>query len=161
MKTCTKCGISKPLSEYSFITKASGKYKAECKVCNRIRVRKWASQNPDKCRSIKSQDPEYRKQWRKANPDKTYKINRRKQLKKLGLTFESLEEMLKKQNNRCAICNFEFGNDGRNRMTRPNVDHCHKTGITRGLLCTTCNTTLGKIKDDTILLRKMISYLLK
>ena len=39
------------------------------------------------------------------------------------------------------------------------VDHCHDTGQVRGLLCRACNTTLGKVKDNTDTLRSMIDYL--
>lgn len=43
--------------------------------------------------------------------------------------------------------------------TRIAYDHCHKTGIFRGWLCMKCNTALGLVKDDIILLEKMIDYL--
>ncbi|KKM72361.1 hypothetical protein LCGC14_1421320, partial [marine sediment metagenome] len=39
------------------------------------------------------------------------------------------------------------------------VDHCHKTGIVRGLLCKSCNLTLGFVKDDVDLLQGLINYL--
>lgn len=63
-------------------------------------------------------------------------------------------EMLKKQNNCCAIC---YGNTKR----KLSVDHCHITGKIRGLLCTRCNTSLGKSKDNIKLLKSMIKYLKK
>ena len=39
------------------------------------------------------------------------------------------------------------------------VDHCHKTGKLRGLLCTPCNLGLGMFRDDTRLLKNAINYL--
>jgi hypothetical protein len=39
------------------------------------------------------------------------------------------------------------------------IDHCHKTETIRGRLCLVCNTTLGKLKDDVEIIRKMLEYL--
>jgi hypothetical protein len=39
------------------------------------------------------------------------------------------------------------------------IDHCHKTGKVRGVLCSECNSAIGKLKDDPDLLRKAIVYL--
>lgn len=39
------------------------------------------------------------------------------------------------------------------------IDHCHKTGKVRGLLCKTCNTGIGHLKDDPNILRSAINYL--
>ena len=41
------------------------------------------------------------------------------------------------------------------------VDHCHTTGNVRGLLCDTCNTALGKFRDNIDLLNEAIKYLKK
>ena len=64
--------------------------------------------------------------------------------------------MFEKQNGKCAICNFEFSL-GRNNQA--NIDHNHKTGKIRGLLCKDCNITLGNIKEDINILNTMISYI--
>lgn len=47
--------------------------------------------------------------------------------------------MLSHQSNRCAICE--------GAMSRPVVDHDHKTGVVRGLLCHRCNVALGYVED--------------
>lgn len=55
----------------------------------------------------------------------------------------------------CAICKrhqTEF-------KKRLNIDHCHTTGVVRGLLCQTCNTSLGGFKDNVKNLESAISYL--
>ena len=70
-----------------------------------------------------------------------------------GLTKESYLEMLKSQNGVCAIC---CNPEKKRRLA---VDHCHNTGKIRGLLCTRCNTSIGRFNDDVELLQKAIDYL--
>lgn len=75
-------------------------------------------------------------------------------------------ELLKKQGYQCAICKYDL-----RRMESRNIclDHCHKTGIVRGVLCRGCNGSEGKIsnlanrykKELTILqwLKNLVEYL--
>lgn len=56
-----------------------------------------------------------------------------------GISLLDYEMMLLTQGGACALC---FKRPKRNRL---HVDHDHDTGKVRGLLCTSCNTTLGKI----------------
>jgi hypothetical protein len=88
--------------------------------------------------------------WRKANPEKLYLYHLKQ---KFGLSAEKYRDMLCRQNNRCAICRKREVNK------RLSVDHCHKTGRVRGLLCNNCNFTLGRFGDNSNLLRKAASYL--
>ena len=78
------------------------------------------------------------------------------QLRRYGLTHEAYESMLVAQNRVCAICH------------KPNiegyalsVDHDHKTGKVRALLCVKCNMALGGVNDDVDLLSEMIGYLMR
>ena len=83
---------------------------------------------------------------------------RNRQLKeKFGISIEEYDELLKKQNNKCAICESISCKSG-NRFA---VDHDHNTGRVRGLLCLACNTSLGQFNDSQELLYKAISYLQK
>lgn len=69
-----------------------------------------------------------------------FKQNWRKQgLKRYNLTFEDYDQIFTEQNGCCAIC----GKHQSEFKTRLAVDHSHKTGQVRGLLCTNCNTKLG------------------
>ncbi len=72
-----------------------------------------------------------------------------------GITIKDYFSILNEQNECCAIC----GN--RTDAKRLAVDHCHKTGKVRGLLCSNCNLGLGCFKDDKNNLKKAIDYLLK
>jgi len=71
-----------------------------------------------------------------------------------GVLENEYKSLINKQGNKCAIC----GNDFKNAKDI-NVDHDHDTGNVRGLLCFSCNTGMGKFKDDIVLLKKVIGYL--
>ena len=118
----------------------------------------WVEKVPSKTDEEKS----YLKQWaredRKNNPDKY----RDKSLRKYyGIGLNEFNQMLKSQNGKCAICDQEEAAiDPRSKRPRQlAVDHCHKKGHVRGLLCSNCNLAIGNLKDSTELLRKAILYL--
>lgn len=82
------------------------------------------------------------------------KEERRKRNRELkyGLSHNNFLDLLKAQNNRCAICGNTIGENA-------DVDHCHETKKVRGLLCTKCNTGIGLFKDSVENLKKAIEYL--
>lgn len=95
-----------------------------------------------------------------ANPG----IERRRMLKrKYGITPAQYDAMLSAQGGKCLICEEpETSVDGKTGTLRTlAVDHCHTTGKVRGLLCSRCNTTLGKLEESPQLLRAMWDYLHK
>ena len=73
---------------------------------------------------------------------------------KYGITTIEYEEYLRSQNNCCAICRRGF-----TCAKEICVDHSHKTGNVRGLLCFHCNTALGHVFDDQDILTRMKVYL--
>lgn len=80
-----------------------------------------------------------------------------------GLTREDYNEKLKSQNFVCAICEQPETSVSPNTGTvkKLAVDHCHKTGKIRDLLCWRCNGTIGKIGENLDLLKKIETYLIK
>lgn len=72
-----------------------------------------------------------------------------------GITIEEWNEMFEKQGGFCAIC----GNHYSTNRHGLQVDHNHKTGKVRGLLCHHCNTGIGNLRDDVRILEKAIVYL--
>lgn len=64
-----------------------------------------------------------------------------------GLTLDGYQEILKRQNGVCAICEGQPNGPGADKG-RFHVDHCHRTGKVRGLLCGKCNTAIGLLDDD-------------
>jgi hypothetical protein len=72
-----------------------------------------------------------------------------------GITRDDYWELYHSQGGHCYICQRATGT-GRKRLT---VDHDHKTGLVRGLLCSTCNTILGHFRDDPAVAQRVIDYL--
>lgn len=61
--------------------------------------------------------------------------------------------MVKNQNGCCLLCNI--------KPKKIVVDHCHKTGKVRGLLCNECNRAIGLLKENILTLKNAINYLEK
>lgn len=89
-----------------------------------------------------------KKQEYQKNEEKYWERNIKK---RFGITIEDYDKILKKQKGRCAIC-------GKKKRQRLGVDHNHKTGKVRGLLCYNCNAGLGMFKEDKSFLKKAIKY---
>ena len=83
-----------------------------------------------------------------------------KNLKDLyNISKEKYFNLLQEQKGLCAneYCKKPPGDYG--KETRLHIDHNHKTGKVRGLLCVNCNHALGKVKDDKLILMGLIDYL--
>lgn len=101
---------------------------------------RWAEANPEKRQG-------YSRRWREANRDagRTSHFKRR-----YGLTAGDVATLAAKQKHLCLVCG--------EKMTVPNVDHCHETGRVRGLLCGGCNRGLGQFRDNPKRLRAAADY---
>lgn len=76
--------------------------------------------------------------------------------RKYGLTIPQWEELFESQGRACAICGeTDVGAENQKFHT----DHCHSTNVVRGILCHSCNTGLGKFKDNVETLKAAIKYL--
>lgn len=110
------------------------------------------------CNAVKSVDQFGKHKGRKFNLADSCKEcrNHKMVLKRHGITQEQLESMFLAQNYECAICHIHQ-NYLENQLS---VDHCHSTGVIRGLLCSECNLMLGKARDSVLILESAIQYLL-
>ncbi len=163
-KLCNECGKDKELKD--FPNHIDGKFGVtkKCKICTRIYKKIYRSQ-PHIKKQIKDYNTANRKKrntyYRECNKNPKRKewmrnYNRQHKLKKnYNLTLEDFNNMLKKQQNSCAICNNVFKSGAR----YIHVDHCHKTNKVRGLLCPYCNVGIGNFFDKQHLLNKAIKYL--
>lgn len=135
-KRCTRCGETKTLT--NFYTRSDGTPISRCKSCHKLGVSEWIATHRDENRAYA----------------------RRSQRKRLyGMTQDEFEELLASQDYRCAICEEPERAVIRGKVADLSVDHCHVTGVVRGLLCHACNVGLGKLQDSPYLLRKGADYL--
>ena len=100
-------------------------------------------------------DAEFREQAKAAARSRTPEQRREQLLRgKYGIEPADYDAILARQGGRCAICGSEPA-----RLLH--VDHCHRTGKVRGLLCSPCNTGLGHFKDDPERLNRAVVYLVQ
>ncbi len=152
MKTCRKCNINKEDIAFS-------KGRMVCKDCRRLYMKSNYDNNKEYFKNKASEwianNPEKYKQYAKTSKINNKSSNRNKYLqKRFGITLEEFDCLSIAQNHVCKICN-----EPEKVNKNLNVDHCHKTGKIRGLLCTSCNTALGLFKDLKSNLEKAIGYL--
>lgn len=96
-----------------------------------------------------------RSAYRKAKYDPEHKFYIR--IKNVyGLSKEQYLELKDRAGGVCEICNTPFEDRHGYHMV---IDHCHKTGVIRGLLCNKCNQALGLFNDSKYVLRNAIKYL--
>jgi hypothetical protein len=162
MKTCRACGEQKPQEQFHTEVKAGVTYyRSICRPCrykenqaSRVRRR---SGPPKTCKVCSVEQPatEFKsgltcrgcermalREYSRKRYDP--RASKAKHLKwKYGITIEQYEAMVEAQEGHCAMC------ERRHTKSRPlHVDHCHKTGVVRGLLCIRCNLLIGHAGDD-------------
>ncbi len=110
--------------------------------------RKYSSSYCDECRLAK------RRAWYKASDTNKKRVRASELRTKFGITIDEYEELAAYQDHVCAICEKPCASG-----ISLAVDHCHKTGRVRGLLCKRCNQMLGVMFDSPELLRRAADYL--
>lgn len=109
---------------------------------------RWAARNPEKVRANNKRQRDRRgkdvhnaemREWRKNNPRAAKNADLKK---RTGCTIEQYEALLAQQHGVCAAC----GSPPIRRALA--VDHCHESGLIRGLLCDACNTALGLLRES-------------
>ena len=75
-----------------------------------------------------------------------------------GISLDEYSKMLNDQGGVCFICKKLETRNVKGAIGRLSVDHCHKTGTVRGLLCFKCNSSIGKLNDDIEIIRRAADY---
>lgn len=158
-KTCSRCKKTQPVSEFFASYRSKDGFGYWCKTCKREYQRTGkGKEDHDKANrkyrktkeEKKAAHKEYNREWyKRKGRDYSLRFN-------YGITLKQYDEMLKQQNEVCVICS-EVNLNGKLLC----VDHDHKTGKVRGLLCDSCNHVLGMGKENVDRLAKAILYLEK
>jgi nitrate/TMAO reductase-like tetraheme cytochrome c subunit len=151
VKICSKCKERKwQWNFYKDKTKPSG-LSAYCKDCK-------LQQGKQYWKKYKEPLTAQNKEWKEKNHHRMQILMQRWSWKKSGITMteELYQKLWKQQNGKCAICGFHqilF-------KKRLAVDHNHKTGQVRGLLCGNCNNKVVKVLEDySYLIEPALRYL--
>ena len=186
MKVCRRCGQRKDLSEFYAGKRYKDGLQPWCKSCYRVyKIESGYSKNLARSYAHQHNDEYYREAYADPKPKRcpeckqyksiagfyrkvhsadgfasyckvcdTRKTGQSRIKKRYGLTPTEYDRLFSDQNGKCAIC-------GETPMTKKGsvVDHCHETGRVRGILCQRCNTAIGMLYDDPLLLRKAATYL--
>jgi hypothetical protein len=164
VKHCWTCGQSKSLSEFNKSSSTRDGLQTRCRACGKIACRDWYGKNKDTERHKARKrsrvrgpiDRERNRLWALANPEKARYHSRKKLLgKKYNMTIEEHDALFASQGSVCGAC----GSPEPNSKKGWSTDHCHKTGVVRGIVCHHCNIGIGHAKDSVETIRSWIAYL--
>lgn len=171
-RVCTTCNKLLDLKYFSFRTD-TGKYRSQCKSCHKgynidlfdkqeyqMKLISEGCKECTKCKKVFSLDNfgiDRNTRYGYTGRCKSCLLEIRSENGKwgskkhrYGITKKEYEIMNLSQKGKCAIC--------KTKDTYA-VDHCHSTGVVRGLLCRECNLGLGMFQDNTEFLNSAIKYL--
>src|ERR1043166_3270839 len=133
-KPCCTCKRELPVSEFWKDKHSHDGYLSQCKECAY----------------------ETHKMFLKARPEYAAERMHKQALAKLGLTLADYNRMYDEQDGCCAICKEP---ESGNKNQKLSADHCHESGVFRGLLCNRCNRAMGLFRDDPEILEAAANYL--
>ena len=133
-KLCSKCKQIKSYDDFSVSARNRSGRMSDCKSCRN--AHRKATHDPLRARG--------------------YNLRRNYQL-----TNEQYEAMVESQHRACAICGTHESLllPHKSQPGYLHVDHDHTTGVVRGLLCNPCNTALGNVREDPLIVHALLAYL--
>jgi hypothetical protein len=129
----------------------------DCADCRNKAGKTWRDANPEIVRRIIESTKQYRKNYY-SRPEIKQRHHIKRIKREFGLSESDYLNLVKTQKNLCAICKQP---ERTVKNTNLSVDHCHKTKMVRGLLCSQCNRAIGLMNHDTKVLKNAINYLNK
>ena len=158
LKVCSKCRVEQPVKNFYEDKSKSDYLSSSCQICRSAQATTHYHDNKEHHRARRADF--YRKNRDRIKASKAEFLRRnpgrqtdwhRKGL--YGLSPEGVASLIDKQGGKCPGCLKNLS------AVRFCVDHDHSTGKVRGLLCPTCNGSLGMAKDDLAILLRLIEYL--
>lgn len=147
MRTCSRCGETKPLDAFYKGQRKTSKnplgLTSACKVCLAVTQRKHYYENQEVFLANS------RKWYYEKGGAKVMRLSDLR--RKYGLTESDFDQLFANQHGWCAICHMD--------LVKPYIDHDHITGQIRGLLCGPCNMALGGFGDATNRLINAVNYM--
>lgn len=138
-RSCIKCGLEKPLNNFGKQRSCPQGRQSTCKRC----MNDYRNARRERSGRVEPMEPTKRDYQRR------YKYK--------GLTGAAFKAMFEAQHGKCGICEKEMGFLDKETC----VDHDHKSGLVRGILCGKCNRGLGCMEDDVVRIKAAIAYLEK
>jgi len=153
MKTCNRCKVEKSETEFYKNCATPHGLTYACKPCCAELRRENRHRHANDPVHKKSR-AEWKKDYLRRNPDRAAVYRLRARLKLYGLTEAQYTTFRLDQKNLCACCQRPLDD-------KWVVEHSHKSGKVRGLVCVKCNNGIGMFEDNPALLRLAIQYLEK
>ncbi len=159
-KTCSKCGLEKPIDKFYRDGRSKNGRQSQCMVCALIICKRYRESVTGKAnykRWYKSEKgTAIRKQWEQSKEGKVNRKrhSRKKNLKKYDLNPEDYDRMLAEQKGCCVVCGRHQSELKRNLA----VHHDHRTKKVICLLCSKCNTGLGCFNHSSKLMEKAVAF---
>ena len=177
LKKCQKCQKEHPYTEFRV---EHGYLRNQCRLCKnkqtKLARQKLWKKHPEKHEEYKKKLTEIRLRnvENKRIKDRIrYQENREKIRKQRKEFYHKFPELVRKRRmmiaykitadeydklnliQRCQSCG-RYKKDFKKGLV---IDHCHKSGKVRGILCNNCNTTLGLLNNNVVFLKNLINYL--
>jgi len=144
---CNTCRIPKDQSSFSADRRKKTGRQACCRTCAAAKCKEWRSNNKEHATNV-------RLVWEATHPQR--------HLNKYGITLADKIRIFAEQGSVCAACgSLDHGNPRYKGENGWCLDHCHDSNQVRGVLCWSCNVTLGHCKESVERLSGIIEYLRK
>lgn len=160
-KHCGTCNTTKPLSEWHKSRRENDGLSSRCRACNSAYNKQRYRNDPS--HSLKVAEAYRKKQIAERDAYLAGEIDAAPKslhwhIGVYGLSLAEFQEINAKQNGRCAICGSLPEEAKGHRSKRLYIDHCHETGVVRGLLCSRCNSAIGYFDHNPTLMTNAAQY---
>ncbi len=145
LKLCPTCKTAKSRDEFGPNRSKRDGLASLCRYCANAATKRYQARN-------KTITKERSRLWNRQHKEVGQDSRLRREY---GISLATYKALVQQQNNQCAICKqVPYDN-------KLHIDHNHKTGVIRELLCGLCNRALGLLRDNPLLLDAAATYLRK